>query len=725
MIDAFAIGVSLQLNDAITGQLAGVASQFEQLQQQIDGLNASLKTVGGSVAGMAKASSSMAASWKAAAAAAQQMAAAAAGMRMPAAPSLPGDGGGGAMPPAGGGWSGMVLPPGGNTPNSPGYYPAEPSSLVPLPGQGPAGYQGWGWSGNNGYSPPGEPPRPAGTAMIAAPPGGGGGGDGPPNFTMPNGAPDQPFNAAGPVSLGPNKPGGVDLFSAYYGIKLGADIASATFKAPFDAAATVDQKIGIMKNAGISASDANAAYQAAVNMEGQKQYSTLSVNDLLTILAGNLAQTHNLSETESMMPTLANAATVLSGMGVGDAASQIVALTRAGDLSGMFNQKNADGSVNTAPFQNFVKTFMSVEQAAGPLGDSISPEQILLLYQNMGVAGQTLSPEGQANAMIMALTLGQLKAGTGFGQVFKEMVGGKMPEGVEDQLSKAGLITTKGAVRHGQYVTLAPDALKDESLLLSDPVQWFATVFAPQLEKMNPGDRAALIGDIYKTTSTQQGARVALDAVFNAPTIKRLLDYSLSVPDLQTAATNLINTPAGTAAGAKNASNALLVTLSNDTMSVLLPALGIYRVAVNKITQQAQQNPEATGFAVLDTSVLVGLKVLKEIGAYAAKWMPGARVVGAAAGTGLEIATGPVGETILVAQIVTAVAKQLANALTNAGLDGSDVAGGGVPPGHSPQKPLYIKSVDKPAAPGPTMPSGPTTPPASTSLPNPGKPLPR
>ncbi len=722
-IDTYAIGVSLDLNTAIFTSLGKLDDELGIVEASVQRINALLGATPALVASVAGAARGMASAFADAAKSAGKIRDAMAG-------GFSGNGGGlSVSTPSGGvvfsdGSSPMIIPAQGIPAPSGGGYGVP----AVIPGSGPSGYSGWGWTGDTGYNGymPGPTPGPApGTALT--------GYYGPqdPNFTMP-GADEPFFDPAKPmpgVPIYPPRGGGgaggsFDPLSMYF---VGGAVARAGWGMvahPFDQAATVDQKIAILRNMGISGADANAAYGDAVAMQGQRQYSTLTVDDLLTIIAGNLAQTHNLPETMGLMPTLANAATVLQGQGMTDPASSLVDLTRTGDLAGMFNKRNADGTVDLAPFEKFVQVVMAAEQTAAASGDAITPDQILKFYQNMGAPGQTLSATGEANAITLALTLGQYRAGSGLGQIFKEMVGGKMPEGVEDQLAKAGLVSTKGSVRHGQYVTLAPGALKDEKLLLSDPIQWFSTVFAPAYQAAGPDQRAELIHAIYAGTATQQGARVALDAIFNNPLIMRQLDYQQDVPGLPQAAANYTMTPTGAAKGAGNALNTLEISVENAVITSQSGVLRLVTGAANAAANAANASPDLTGDAVIDGAIYGTLAAL---GVWGGK-IP--LVGGALKGfgiAGVDLAGGPVGVAILGAQILKAI-YDYGNAHPSSPV-GPETEHGQARvaitdgPGSSFSQPLFVAVTNGATlvSPSPTMPTGPTQPNASKSPPMPGQ----
>ncbi len=558
-----------------------IYANFDKVQGAVDAINASLKLTSGIIITATGSAMGLAAAFGKAADAAGRMQAAANGMG--------GGGSGGAdSGGSGGGDSGPVYLPGGGSSNLPAV----------IPGQGPYGYgpQSWGHTPFPGYGTGGTPSGP----------------DSDPNGYQPNwtpgSTPDASFDNSAPTLYPNGKPGGGNFVDSYFYAMMAKGIAEDLISKPFDDAATVDQKLAILQANGMSAAEAQQAYNTAFKMQEQKQYSTLSVDTLLGILSASFLQTRDAGEAEGILPQLANAATILQGIGNSGIQSQMFDLLRSGDLAGLLNDTGKDGKPDLTRLNKFVQTFTDIEMATG---DAVSPAQMVHLFQNLGPASLSIDSQGLGLTMLMALSLGQQKAGTGINQMFKELIGGKMSIPTEKFLIKQGLLNGKEVSRSGDYVQMAPDALVDQSAFISDPVSWFAQHIGGAMQGDTPDQRAELIHDIYASASTAQGSRAVADAIFQNKLLMRYLTGASQLAPLDVLALGMSNTPTGTAKAAGAAGNALIVTLSNDTMSMFMPMLNFYTGAANMATKAALTHPEAAGDAELFAGLMAIWGTLK------------------------------------------------------------------------------------------------------------------
>ncbi len=560
MIDLYEIGVSLMLDDGITTGLDGVTQQFSVIDEAIMKINAELLNTRASIADVASATSGLAAGWTQAADAAERMASAAAGAHA-----------GGA---GGGGGSG----------DGPIYLPGSPE--------------------------PGDRYTPNWTT------GGGGGGELPPEGA-----------GGGPVPFYPGQQGrstgggGGSLMDGYFFGSMALEIGKDVIGAPFDAAATVDQKLAILRANGMSADEAHGSYVLAQRMQQDPQYKTLTIDDLLGILQGSFLQTRNVAEAQGILPEMANAATVLQGIGNAGIQAQMFDLMRSGDLAGLLNDKGEDGQPDLARFKKFIDTFTDVELATG---DAVSPSQMVRLFQNLGPAALSMDEQGLGTTMLMALSLGQLKTGTGINQMFKELAGGKQSKALEEFLVKQGIINPHAVVgRSADYVQMGPGALVDEAAFLADPEAWFVKHIGGALSTDTPEDRQKLISTIYASSGTVQGSRVVAESIFQNALLMRYLTGASHLAPLGDLAAEFDQTPTGAAAGAKAAGNALLVTLSNESMAALKTLLSWGTNLANEASNSATAHPTETLMGLADAGYGALWGALKG----AAHW-PGIKGVG-------------------------------------------------------------------------------------------------
>jgi len=462
-------------------------------------------------------------------------------------------------------------------------------------------------------------------ASIHAGGNGGGGGDGPlylpgPADDRPGGAPNWtygggadgggglPPDGGAPIPFYPGqggaRGGGGSFIDAYFFGNMAYGIAQDAIGAPFDAAATVDQKLAILRANGMTAGEAASSYALAQQMQQNPQYKTLTIDDLLGILQGSFLQTRNATEAQGILPEMANAATVLQGIGNAGIQDQMFDLMRSGDLAGLLNDRDKNGQPDLTRFKKFIDTFTDVELATG---DAVSPSQMVRLFQNLGPAALSMDEQGLGTTMLMALSLGQLKTGTGINQMFKELVGGKMSKATEEFLAKQGIINPHDIEgRSADYVQMGPGSLVDEAGFLADPQAWFVKHIGGALSADSPADRQKLISTIYASAGTVQGARVVAESIFQNSLLMRYLTGASQLAPLNELAEQFDQTPTGAAAGAKSAGNALLVTLSNTTMDAFKAMLGLVTKGENAASNWIDGHPTETALG-LGTAAYGGL----------------------------------------------------------------------------------------------------------------------
>ncbi len=621
MIDSWAIGVNIEINDNILAMTDRLFNQFDRVERAVDAINGALQRTGGIITPLIGQAQALAGAFSHAATAARGIQRAMEGTAIPAGGAYEAPGGApGAAYPAGAPVPALYGPAAAPEPGTPGL-PAV------IPGQGPygpGGPQPWGWSQIPGYGTGGTPEGP----------------DSAPNGYTPNWVPgqpeDEPFNRPGQVPLYPGQGDGhgFDPLHGYFYGQILTGVADQVIGAPFEQAATVDQKLAILKANGMTEAQAQDAYKLAFKMQQNPQYQTLGVDTLLGIMQATYLQTGDVGEATKIMPDLANAATVLQGIGDADAKSQMFDLLRSGDLAGLLNKVGPDGKPDLTQLDQFIRTFTAIQLATG--GDAIPPSQVLHLFQNAGPSLMGMDDKGMAMTMLLALSLGQQKAGTGINQMFKELVGGKMSIANEKFLESIGLLDPSKVIpgsSHGGYVQMQAGAVKDETLFMQDPVQWFVNEIGSQYAGDSPDQRQKLLHTIYASAGTAQGARVISDSIFQDNMLLRYYLRSQGLPDLPTMANQFNVTPQGSADAAGAATKGLIVTLSNDTMSAFQPMLNFYTKVANHVTSEAQTHPNVTFLGEIDAAMLAtwaGFKSLEK-----APWLGGASKVAGIAGDGL------------------------------------------------------------------------------------------
>jgi len=684
MVDAWEIGVNLVLNDAITGQIAGVEAQFNAVQQAVDRVNASLKQLPASIKDVRSAASGLSSSFTAAANAAERIQAAMRGS------SFGGGAGGGG---AGGG--------GGGTP-------------LMIAGPEPA-------SGGGGGS------------MIPVTDGGGGGGREPPNWRY-NQGPDVPFIPPKTPSGGDSGGGGSNFDVAkmagqYFLGRAVADGVWSTLKliftAPFD---IEDQKAQIkaMTPEGQNSDDiVKQAYQIATQIRiqnpGVTQGQALGgVIDLFSI-------DRNMKDVSDLSKDYSRDAFIMSKVPGGeDAWNEGYSALRAAEEAGKFN--GPDGKFDPKKAVSFMDLYTKLIVSSGGRLDAAGALDMI----GQGGAGFTqMDDKALAQTALMAAVLGASKTGTGVNALYQEFIGGKMAQGTARQLHAEGVLNDTmvytqsdvgktidgykvkekdvGDVRKEDrwgmgYVHIPPGALPDQQDFLKNPYAWLQKhIFHDylnsdgSLKSNTPSDVVQMISDLNVDFSRIPGGRLASLVEFNAITQARQLQNAgdlKSLDDLHTIYSNTPNSQGGAVKAALSAASAQAASGTADNWltrqfkgfsigtDYLIdhPWDGIKKIFQQDIWTDRHDKDDPLGTILQENSAIKNA------------------VDGVIVSALHEIFLNDLGQ--LIRDLLAAINGQ---------------------PGKDSNHPMYTKQVGQPGA--PTMPTGPTTPPASVSMPNPGKQL--
>jgi hypothetical protein len=326
MVDLYEIGISFLIERDIFSDVDALEKGMGTLQQAIDLVNKSLTTTSelmGSISGIA---SGMAASFDSAAAAAERMSAAAAKM---------GDG----TPGTSGGDGFTPLVPGGAQPESPAMMPHDsgtPGVPAVIPGQP---Y----YSGDDGQT-----------------------------FTRPTYKPNWSYGAGGgDGSAPPDEQGGGSGQPAHQGNPwdyiiaggLAYEAGKSVVTSAYDNAAAVQHQSFLMQNQGASKGATDDAVNAAQAL--QQKYPGLTQANAMIIIRDAYMQTRNMPEALKVADSLAESAYVMQGFGDDDAAEAMFSVSRSGEMRGLLNEKNPDGSVNMTGFENFIDAYTRTAISTG------------------------------------------------------------------------------------------------------------------------------------------------------------------------------------------------------------------------------------------------------------------------------------------------------------------------------------------------------------------------
>jgi hypothetical protein len=605
MIEAYTIGVSLDLDDSITGKLEGVYEQTEQLAGSVDTINTALSATATMIGAAAEEMRALTDAFTNAARAASDLRGASAGMsaggaaapdgqgaprrrrRRPSAHQTPADDdhNDGALQPYV--YNGEII-----TPSQPG--------MSGLRGRDGPTIDGTGYQVHELPGPP-VGPRLPGSGLVPTGGNPGNSGASSPNFmhsdyapnwesgsTEPEPPADEPFDKPGPIPLVPGKPSGgghgsvIPGLSELFFAKAGLDAAGNIVAAGYGSFSDPDQQVTQMelRDKRFTKADGDKAIAAAKRIVNENH--GMSLIGALKLIQNGYVQTHDLDASIAMAGPLAADAMRLHNVGDDDAVNDIWDLQRSAEVAGMLNNKNKDGSVKVDPFTAWIDNATQIIQA----DQNVSPHDIWLATQQNDLGAMSASSQGQAEQDIVAGLLGGFKSGTGSAALEREMIGGKMSTGTAKTLEKLGLIDPAGAIKTGQYYTLKPGALKDEKLFAENPVEWFQKDFQPAVDHLSPGDRDALFHDIIAGTGTASGAREAVVDVMQDALIARMLFYAYQAEPNKQQSQTIINANPNTAAAF--AGDELGVLANSALNGAASPGVGFLNWVGNEMNSLAQ-----------------------------------------------------------------------------------------------------------------------------------------
>ena len=603
MIDAYAIGASLTLDDKIFGQLQQVSDKFDVVQQAIDKINGSLKETVGLVGQASSSANSMASAFERAATAAERM-------QRAAGSGLVSGAIGGYAPPGVGQAGGAAVPMQFDHTASPGMQlPFYDSTNLPavIPGQGRYGYGGperWGWTPIKGY---GEGGTPAGGD-------GGGGGGSPPNFTMPPsaGGPDAPFNDpnAPGRSGGAGAGGGpLHLMSSIFIAQAGYDVATGAAKAFTAPSFDLQQQELNLRNMGATPPEVQQAMAQAIAI--QRQTPGISIGQAMAMIANLFVVDRDMKTVSAIAPGYARDAFVASNaQGGANVIDEMYQVLRSGEEAGKLNLLDKNKHLDPSKLVSFMD--MIVRMVANSNGN-ITGEGMLRLAGQAGPGFTQMSDTAIQRAILASQALGTSQVGIGLNAMYQEFIGGKMSQGTARSLHDAGMLPDSmfgpddkilKKYRYGiGYAMLPPGALKNEPQALTDPMQWSTeNLFGKYLDAdgiVKTGDEKMvqeLIGNLNRDFSRIPGMRLAGNALFNTAAFNRQLTYldNGTVPSVGQMAANDATGANNQAKGTGAAFNAFLQALGSPLIPGATAGLSMLTKALNSASSELRAHPDET-----------------------------------------------------------------------------------------------------------------------------------
>lgn len=513
MIEAYEVGVSLVMSEAILESLALVNSRLGDTQQLIMGANAALKRMNSLTKDAAGSASTLAGAWKNIAASAAAASSAASKMGGMAAGGYYAGGSGG---------SGVRAP----RPFAPsGYLGYDPGNVpAVIPGSRSYGPESWPGYQIPNYGSGGTPSGPDSNSN-----------DYRPNWTYPSGdgADDAQFLYRQKLSLNGgrnrhNNGGGNDAFADMTGAYFGYGLLSSMF----GSAAQIDALKANMLASGFTGSEVGAALNEA------NQQRVLVPG---TSLAGNLDEILRLksilgSADEAMdaLPTFLKQGVVTTlasngSINFDSLYSAIDSMARAGELSGkLVNQST--GKIDPAQLARFATDVADISLATG---GRVTPADFLAMAQNAGsgVMAQLTDPALFGNLAPLVLSMGGARAGTALNALAQQFKGGKMSQYAARAMHDIGLLPDymfdshdkiKGAYKYGiGLVAIPTNALPNTALYNSNPVEWLMKVLIPAMEKHGYTTSSEQQNYLYKMLSRTPGIRGLQDLIANLPQVEK------------------------------------------------------------------------------------------------------------------------------------------------------------------------------------------------------------
>jgi hypothetical protein len=606
MIETYDIGARLILNDAITGQLDAVDSQFAAIESVVARINQDLGATAGLVSGMIGPANDLAAAFNAAAEAAGKM-------------RDDGGFGGGGGNGGGGGDEPPSLPGGG------GYLPWGDGSNSPavIPGSDSSGPEGWGHT----YQ-----------------------------------SPDEPFNSPSPVPLYPGSDhhsgGMMDAMSTIFVAKAATSMITDAVSGAVSPAFDLQTQLTNLGNNNASPSDVAAAKAEADKLRQENPGMTTA--DAMSMIMNLYSVDQNMPDVLSIVGNYARDGYIIShAQGKGETGDQLYSILRAGEEAGKLNDRNADGTINTQKFMDLLDLYTKIIVNSN---GNATGEGALTMMAQAGPGATQLSDEAIERAAIAAQSLTPSQVRTGLNAMYQEFIGGKMSQATARSLHEAGVLPDYMFGKDGKIlnkykygigqVMLPPGTLEDEGEALHDPIQWASQHLFEQYVNsdgtIKKGDEAqveGLIADLNRDFSRIPGMRLAGNAIFNSVVQDRRMQNIDHLAGLDTIQHNDASTANAQAAGTGAAFNALLIALGSPIIPGATKGLEMLTAGLDEFGEKATANPAET---IVGDGIALGAGAwgtLKLLG----KLLPTIRLAGAgAAADGVAdviggVATGPMG----------------------------------------------------------------------------------
>ncbi len=481
-----------------------------------------------------------------------------------------------------------------------------------------------------------------------------------------------------------------DYASLMFGGAIAADACKSYVQSTFDAAAEIAHTRALMIGRGASSAFADQAVAAARKI--QQSSPGVSFDGALQMEMDAYGITGNLGTAMKIAQPLATAGFDLHEYGKDDVAAGLYDSVRSGELRGLLNSKNADGSINLKPLISYIDTIVTA--GISSLG-RVSPSSAMGIMRNASAEGIIMNQQALETSLILSQSLGGDKVGTGLNALAMQFLGGKMSQANARVLHEEGLlpdymfgphdgkILKKYQTGIGQ-VMIPAGALAGQDEFAVNPYGWIDDKLLPGIIKKYGSSDADIMQGIYQSTSRIPGGRLIAEEIYQHALIERQLGFygQIGTPDA-VAGKLRANDPTVQATAFGNALTGLEVALGSAAMPQAVSMLEKLTHGLNDFANWQGKHPIAST-AITDTALGIGglgalgviagaigllTKPLVKVGGYAGRaFRTGAagEGIGADAVSGLEIG-GAAGAETGPGVLLTALAGAVATILYNTG----------------------------------------------------------
>jgi len=309
----------------------------------------------------------------------------------------------------------------------------------------------------------------------------------------------------------------------------------------------------------------------AVNEEADKfaratQAYGVSQTELMSAMAESAGLFNSFDEVKRFTPqvvTLGKANAAIYGSKVGE-------LDDEGLKSLM---KFIDRRGGTKDDASFARNLDLAEKLVTGSGGFLKFQDLGNFSQQGGTAFRSLSDEGLQHMEGLMIEQGGSKAAVAMMSIYQNLVAGRTPKKTMGLLQDLGLATlqmqTHGEINGKPMKSLIMSDIKDSALLQSDPARWMNDVLLPALAKKGITSQAAILKAVNDVLSNRNASNQA--SIMTTQQFQLVRDYKLAKGAM--GADQVTNMYKGSAGGAEDDFTAAWTDFKNQFGKTMLPAI--------------------------------------------------------------------------------------------------------------------------------------------------------